>query len=154
MAANGVIHVIDKFLYPKPVRLIHDIVDEAIEIELDTLVTAVQAARLEHVMRSEGPFTVFAPTDEAFAELGTETLNRLLADPDELADILLYHVVSGETTSKELGYLDSVGMVNGHRVHVDFGHGYQLVNDARIIKAGTLVASGIIHIIDKVLIPR
>ncbi|NNC42194.1 MAG: fasciclin domain-containing protein [Acidimicrobiia bacterium] len=154
MAANGVIHVIDKVLYPKPVRLIHDIVDEAIEIELDTLVAAVQAANLEHVLRSEGPFTVFAPTDEAFAELGTETLKRLLANPDELADILLYHVVSGETTSKELGYLDSVGMVNGDRVHVDFEHGYQLVNDARIIKADTLVANGIIHIIDKVLIPR
>jgi uncharacterized surface protein with fasciclin (FAS1) repeats len=153
MASNGVIHVIDKVLYPQPVRSHDDIVDTAIEAELATLVAAVQAAHLEEVLRSEGPFTVFAPTEEAFAALGEDTLRHLLANPLALADILLYHVAVGETTSKELGNLDSVKMANGHRVHVDFDHGYQLVNDARIVAADTLVANGIIHVIDKVLIP-
>ncbi len=153
MASNGVIHVIDKVLYPKPVRLGDDIVDTAIDAELNTLVAAVQAASLEHLLRSDGPFTVFAPTDEAFAALGADTLEDLLENPDRLAEILLYHVAHGETTSKELGHLDSVVMANGHRVHIDFDHGYQLVNDARIVAADTLVSNGIIHVIDKVLIP-
>ncbi|MBT8249199.1 MAG: fasciclin domain-containing protein, partial [Acidimicrobiia bacterium] len=84
-----------------------DIVDTAVGAgTFNTLVAAVQAAGLEDTLRSAGPFTVLAPTDDAFAALGTDTINALLADPDTLADILLYHVISGAVTSDVVVTLD------------------------------------------------
>ena len=132
-----------------------DIVDTAVAAgAFSTLVTAVKAAGLVETLKSAGPFTVFAPTDEAFAKLPAGTLEAVLADKAKLAAILTYHVVAGKVMAA-----DVVGMhgkvattVQGSGLHIDTTHGFK-VGTATVTKTDLVCSNGVIHIIDSVLIP-
>ena len=159
-ASNGVIHVIDMVLIPpSPTVVDGTIVDAALATpELSTLVTALQATGLVDVVADpDATFTVFAPTDDAFALLGDETINALLADTDALADILLYHVVPGAavdsiTALSLLG--EMVEMANGDSVDIGVdADGLLHINDSTVVVADVVTDNGIVHIIDAVLIP-
>lgn len=158
-ASNGVIHVIDAVLTP-PAPTVSDsnIVETAIAAgDFTTLVAAVQAAGLDTALADpEATFTVFAPTDDAFAVLGDETIAALLADIPTLTDILLYHVVDGAavdsiTATSLLG--QSVEMLNGDNVTIDIRDGELFVNDSQVILRDIVTTNGIIHAIDAVLLP-
>jgi uncharacterized surface protein with fasciclin (FAS1) repeats len=139
-----------------------DIVDTAIAAgSFDTLVTAVQAAGLEETLRGEGPFTVFAPTDEAFEALPEGTLDALLEDPTgDLADILTYHVVEGEVLAADVLELDGqdVTTVNGATFTVNIVDGQVVLtdgagNEVRVVTTDVKASNGVIHVIDAVLLP-
>jgi len=154
MASNGVIHVIDSVLIPPEPQEELDIVDTAVAAgAFDTLVAAVQAAGLEDALRGEGPFTVFAPTDDAFAALPDGTLDALLANPDELRRVLLYHVVAGEALAADVVNLTSAETLLGESVAITVENGSVMVNDANVVQTDVLAANGVIHVIDSVLIP-
>ncbi|MEM6890081.1 MAG: fasciclin domain-containing protein [Pseudomonadota bacterium] len=121
----------------------------------DTLVAAVSAAGLVETLQGDGPFTVFAPTDEAFAALPAGTVDTLLLpeNKDQLTAILTYHVVPGKVMAADLaGQRLSVATVNGAEVHVDGRNGVK-VEDANVISADVPASNGVIHVIDKVLLP-
>jgi transforming growth factor-beta-induced protein len=144
-ASNGVIHVIDKVLLPP------NIVDAAKYAgKLTTLVKAVTDAGLADTLSGPGPFTVFAPTDDAFAALPAGTLAGL--SPADLKNVLLYHAVSGSVKSTDLsaGKVDT--LLTGKQVTVDLSSGVK-INDAAVAIADVVVTNGIIHVIDKVLLP-
>ncbi|MFT4794438.1 MAG: putative surface protein with fasciclin (FAS1) repeats [Paracoccaceae bacterium] len=130
-----------------------DIVDTAIGAgSFTTLVAAVQAAGLVDTLKGEGPFTVFAPTDEAFAALPEGTVAALLADPDALAAILTYHVVAGKVMSGDLSNGMMAATVNGADVTI-MTEGGVMVNDANVVSADIEATNGVIHVIDKVILP-
>lgn len=133
-----------------------DIVDTAVNAgSFNTLVAAVQAAGLESTLRGEGPFTVFAPTDEAFAKLPAGTVEMLLQPENKhkLADILTYHVVPGKIKSSKLaGQKLAVESVEGSNIFVDGRDGVK-VDNATVIKADIKTSNGIIHVIDSVIMP-
>jgi len=133
-----------------------DIVDIAASNDsFSTLVAAVQAADLVDTLKSEGPFTVFAPTNEAFAALPAGTVENLLKpeNKDQLVAVLTYHVVPGAVTSNQLaGQRLNVATVQGKTVHVDGRNGVH-VNNARVTTADIAASNGVIHVIDKVLLP-
>jgi len=133
-----------------------DIVDTAVAAgSFNTLVAAVQAADLVDTLKSPGPFTVFAPTDEAFAALPAGTVENLLKpeNKDQLVAILTYHVLTGQTLAADLaGQRLSVPTVNGANVHIDGRNGVK-VEKANVIQADILASNGVIHVIDKVLLP-
>ncbi len=122
------------------------------EAGFTTLIAAVKAAGLEKTLTEEGPFTVFAPTDEAFAKLPEGTIEALLADPEKLKKVLLYHVVSGAVPSSQVVQLKKAKTVGGSMVAVNTKDGVK-INDARVIKADIEAKNGIVHVIDTVLIP-
>ena len=134
-----------------------DIVDIAASAgQFNTLVAAVQAAGLVNTLKGPGPFTVFAPTDAAFAALPAGTVETLLRpeNRDQLVSILTYHVVSGAITSNQLiGQRLAVDTVQGQSVHVDGRHGVR-VNNATVIQADIIASNGVIHVIDTVLLPH
>jgi uncharacterized surface protein with fasciclin (FAS1) repeats len=135
-----------------------DIVDTAVSAgNFKTLVTAVQAAGLVDTLKSPGPFTVFAPTDDAFANLPKGTVESLLKDIPKLKSILTYHVVAGKVTSTDVVKLKTAKTVEGEDVKIDastwHGHSMPKVNDAQIVKADIMADNGVIHVIDKVLMP-
>jgi uncharacterized surface protein with fasciclin (FAS1) repeats len=131
-----------------------DIVDTAASAgTFKTLVQAVEAAGLAPTLKGNGPFTVFAPTDDAFAKLPKGTLESLLADKAKLAAVLTYHVVPGKVTSADVAKLTSATTVQGGSLAVKAGSGV-MVNDARVVKADIGASNGVIHVIDTVLIPR
>ncbi len=153
LASNGVIHVIDSVLIP-PQPQEGTIVDVAVGAgSFNTLVAAVQAAGLEDALRSDGPFTVFAPTDDAFAALPAGTIDSLLANPDQLAEILLYHVVAGEVLAADVVQLTSAETLQGESVSIAVENGGVKVNDANVLATDVLASNGVIHVIDAVLIP-
>jgi uncharacterized surface protein with fasciclin (FAS1) repeats len=119
-------------------------------------VTAVQAAGLEETLRGEGPFTVFAPTDEAFAAVPKETLDALLADPKgALTDVLTYHVVAGKVMSTDLSDGMQADTVNGEPLAISVGDdGTVMINGATVVTADIETANGVIHVIDTVLVPE
>ena len=133
-----------------------DIVDIAASNgNFNTLVAAVTAAGLVDTLKSEGPFTVFAPTDEAFAALPAGTVDNLLLpeNKDQLTAILTYHVVPGAVTSDQLaGQRLSVATVNGADVHIDGRNGVKVEN-ANVTTADIIASNGVIHVIDSVLLP-
>ncbi|MBB5518788.1 fasciclin domain-containing protein [Amphiplicatus metriothermophilus] len=133
-----------------------DIVDVAASTgSFNTLIAAVRAAGLEETLRGEGPFTVFAPTDEAFAALPPGTLDGLLKpeNKQQLVDILTYHVAPGKTKSKDLaGKRLDVATVNGATLAIDATDGVK-VNGANVVKADVYADNGVIHVIDSVLMP-
>jgi len=148
VASNGVIHVIDQVLLPPK-----DIVDTAIDAGFSTLVAAVQAAGLEDTLRAPGNLTVFAPTDDAFAALGTDTINALLADPETLANILAYHVVGAKVYASEVSP-GPVTMSNTDEATLSVGmDGGLMINDANIILTDVPASNGVIHVIDAVILP-
>lgn len=118
-----------------------------------TLVTAVRAAGLEDALSGEGPFTVFAPTDEAFAKLPEGTIESLLAQPEKLKKVLLYHVVSGSVMAADVVKLKGAPTLEGQEVAITTGKGV-MINDANVIKADIAARNGVVHVIDTVLIPE
>nr|MEE4267018.1 fasciclin domain-containing protein [Candidatus Krumholzibacteria bacterium] len=118
----------------------------------NTLVAAIKAAGLEDVLTNDGPFTVFAPTDEAFAKLPKGTVEGLLANPEQLKKILLYHVVSGNVMASDVVKLDSAKTLNGAQVAINVKDGVML-NDSNVIKTDIEASNGTVHVIDTVLIP-
>jgi uncharacterized surface protein with fasciclin (FAS1) repeats len=134
-----------------------DIVDTAVGAgSFTTLVAAVKAADLVGTLKSPGPFTVFAPTDAAFKKLPKGTLASLLKpeNKDKLVKILTYHVVPGKVMAADVaGKTTAVATVEGGKVHVNGKHGV-LVNNARVVKADIVADNGVIHVIDKVLLPK
>ena len=154
MCSNGVIHVIDNVILP-PEAPSADIVDTAVEAgSFKTLVAAVQAAGLVDTLKGEGPFTVFAPTDEAFAKLPEGTIAELLKpeNKDKLTAILTYHVVAGKVAAADVVKLSSAKTVNGKEVAISTTNGV-MVDGAKVVATDIECANGIIHVIDSVILP-
>lgn len=148
-ADNGVIHVIDSVILP-PV----DIVETAIaDGRFTTLVAAVQAAGLVDTLKGEGPFTVFAPTDDAFAALPEGTVEALLADIPQLTSILTYHVAPELLLSPKVLESEKITTVNGKSLTVSMDMGKPMVDNAEIIITDVYASNGVIHVIDAVVIP-
>jgi uncharacterized surface protein with fasciclin (FAS1) repeats len=138
---------------------LNNIVETAIAAgSFKTLVTAVKAAGLVETLSSPGPFTVFAPTDEAFAKLPAGTVEALLKDKKKLTSILTYHVVSGKVMSDDVRKIDSATTVQGQDVSIDAKkwhlHRNVKINNANVINADIECSNGVIHVIDSVLIPK
>jgi uncharacterized surface protein with fasciclin (FAS1) repeats len=148
---------------PAPATTDADVVDTAIAAgDFTTLVSAVQAAGLEDTLRGEGPFTVFAPTDEAFAALPDGTIETLLADPaGDLTDILTYHVVAGAVPAADVVGLDGqqITTVNGAAITVGVADDGSVTltdaagNDVAVVATDVQASNGVIHVIDAVLLP-
>ena len=132
-----------------------DIVQTATEAgSFKTLLTAVEAAGLVETLQGEGPFTVFAPTDAAFAALPAGTLDGLLKDPAALEKVLLYHVVSGSVTSDKVIGLTSATSVEGSDIAIAVKDGTVYLNDsAKVVTPDVMTSNGVIHVIDMVLLP-
>ena len=134
-----------------------DIVDTAVAAgQFKTLVAAVKAAGLVDTLKGPGPFTVFAPTDEAFAKLPAGTLKSLLKpeNKEKLQKILTYHVVAGGVMANEVVKLDSAKTVEGRQVAIKVAGGGVMVNNARVIKTDIAASNGVIHVIDAVILPK
>ena len=130
-----------------------DIVDTAVSAgSFTTLVAAVQAAGLVDTLKGAGPFTVFAPTDEAFAKLPEGTVEALLKDIPKLTKILTYHVVSGKVLAADVVKLKSAKTVEGSEVKIDASNGVK-INDSTVTTPDVVADNGVIHIIDSVLLP-
>lgn len=126
-----------------------DIVDTAISAgQFKTLVKAVQEAGLVETLKGKGPFTVFAPTDEAFAKLPAGTLEALLMDKEKLAAILTYHVVPGKVMAAQ------VKTVQGQALTVTTKNGAVMVDEAKVVKTDITASNGVIHVIDTVVLPN
>ncbi|HSK06048.1 MAG TPA: fasciclin domain-containing protein [Acidimicrobiia bacterium] len=121
--------------------------------DFTTLLAAVEAAGLVETLEGEGPYTVFAPTDDAFAALPEGTVEGLLEDPEALGDILLYHVVAGEVTSDQVLTLESATTAQGSDVSIRVEGDSVFVNDAQVIMTDIQASNGVIHVIDAVLLP-
>jgi uncharacterized surface protein with fasciclin (FAS1) repeats len=131
-----------------------DIVETAVEAgNFTTLVAAAQAAGLVEVLKGDGPFTVFAPTDEAFAKLPEGTVERLLQDKEALIAILTYHVVPGKVLAADVINLDTAKTVQGQSIVVDASSGVK-VDGANVIATDIIASNGVIHVIDTVIIPQ
>ena len=122
----------------------------------NTLLAAVEAAGLTDVLKGDGPFTVFAPTDEAFAKLPAGTLEHLLMpeNRDQLVAILTYHVIPGKVYAADVVKLDSATTVNGADVSIKVSDSGVAVNDANVVKTDIKASNGVIHVIDTVILPR
>jgi len=132
-----------------------DIVEVAVSNgSFTTLVAAVKAADLVDTLKGDGPFTVFAPTDEAFAKLPEGTVESLLANPDKLREVLLYHVVPGKVTAQQVVGLDSAATAQGSKVQIRVADGSVMIDDASVVSTDIEAANGVIHVIDSVIIPR
>ncbi|MFO0905107.1 MAG: fasciclin domain-containing protein [Pirellulales bacterium] len=132
-----------------------DIVDVAVEAgSFKTLVTAVKAAGLVETLKGKGPFTVFAPTDEAFAKLPPGTVEALLKDKDKLKAVLTYHVVAGKVKAADVVKLKEAKTVQGGSVKITVADGKVKVDDANVVKTDIETANGVIHVIDAVILPK
>jgi uncharacterized surface protein with fasciclin (FAS1) repeats len=133
-----------------------DIVDTAVAGNFTTLVAAVKAAGLVETLKGSGPFTVFAPTDAAFAKLPAGTLESLLKPENKgkLQSILTYHVVPGKVLAKDVVKLDSAKTVQGQTVTIKAGKGGVMVDNAKVTKTDILASNGVIHVIDTVILPK
>jgi uncharacterized surface protein with fasciclin (FAS1) repeats len=133
-----------------------DIVDTAVAAgSFKTLAAALTAAGLVDTLKSEGPFTVFAPTDEAFAKLPAGTVENLLKPENkaQLQAILTYHVVAGSVTASQVMSLKEAKTVNGQTVKVSTTGGSVMINNAKVVKADIKTSNGVIHVIDTVILP-
>lgn len=131
-----------------------DIVDTAVGAgQFKTLVAAVQAADLVETLKGKGPFTVFAPTDEAFAKIPKEKLEALLKDKKALTAVLTYHVVPGRVMAADVVKLDSAKTVQGQPIRIVAKDGKVMVNGAKVLKADIVCGNGVIHVIDTVILP-
>lgn len=149
LASNGVIHVIDAVIMPK-----NDIIEAARAAgSFKTLLTAIEGAGLTDTLRGDGPFTVFAPTDEAFAKLPKDTLDALLKDKTKLTSILTYHVVAGKVMAAEVVKLTQAKTVQGQSVKIATTGGVT-VDNAKVVKTDVPATNGVIHVIDTVIIPK
>jgi transforming growth factor-beta-induced protein len=151
--SNGVIHVIDRVIMPST----NNIVQTAYEAgSFGTLIAAVEAAGLADLLQSDGPFTVFAPTDDAFAALPAGTVESLLLpeNRDKLASILKYHVVPGRVFSDQAAKLTSAATALGQDLRISSSYGKVRINNATVVAADVDASNGVIHVIDTVLIPE
>jgi len=121
--------------------------------DFTTLVTALTEADLVSALEGDGPFTVFAPTDEAFKKLPNGVLKNLLEDKEALKNVLLYHVVSGDITSNQITKLNEAKTLNGSDVKIMIEDGKVMVNNSQVVGADVIASNGIIHVIDTVLLP-
>ena len=157
MASNGVIHVIDSVLIPKaasgtPTK---NIVQTAIAAgQFKTLASLLTKAGLVGTLQGKGPFTVFAPTDAAFAKVPKTTLAALAKDKAKLRAVLLYHVVKGKVTAAQARKVRAAKTLNGKSLTIRASGGKVLVGGATVTKADVMASNGVIHVINKVLIPR
>ncbi len=134
-----------------------DIVDTAVAAgTFNTLATALQAAGLADTLKTQGPFTVFAPTDEAVSKLPAGTVESLLQpeNKEKLKAILLYHVVAGNVTAAQVTKMSSAKTLEGQDVKITVKDGTVMVNNAKVIKADVFATNGDIHVIDTVLMPK
>ncbi|KAB0479691.1 fasciclin domain-containing protein [Vibrio sp. IB15] len=134
-----------------------DIVDIAVDNgSFTTLVAAVKAAGLVDTLKGEGPFTVFAPTDEAFAALPEGTVDMLLKpeNKDKLVAVLTYHVVPGKVMAEDVVKLDSAVTIQGEPVTISTDHGVVMINKAHVVTADVKASNGVIHVIDAVLLTK
>lgn len=151
--SNGVIHVIDSVIMPST----EDIIQTAVGAgSFKTLASLLQAAQLVEALQGEGPFTVFAPTDEAFAKVDSATLETLgkPENRDQLASILKFHVVPGRVYADEVVKSEMLKTLQGHALEVRSSDEAVLVNGARVVQADIETTNGVIHVIDSVLIPE
>ncbi|NPV86757.1 MAG: fasciclin domain-containing protein [Anaerolineae bacterium] len=121
--------------------------------QFKTLVAAIQTAGLVDTLKGKGPFTVFTPTDAAFNKLGKATIDALLADPEKLKGILLYHAVEGKVYSGEVVKLSSAKTIQGADVVISVKNGQVFINNARVITTDILTTNGVIHVLDTVILP-
>ena len=160
-ASNGVVHVIDKVLVPEMeeavsnnvVEDVKSIAEVAVAGGFNTLVAALSAADLVETLSGDGAFTVFAPTDEAFAALPEGMLEGLLADTEALTQILLYHVVGDVVKAETVVTLDEAETLAGDKVSIEVVDGNVFVNDSKVTSTDIEASNGVIHVIDKVLVP-
>ncbi len=132
----------------------NDIVDTAISAgKFNTLVKAVQAADLVDTLKGDGPYTVFAPTDEAFAKIPEADLNNLLANKEMLKQVLTYHVVPGKVMASEVSNLSSAETVQGQEITISTSEGVK-VDNANVIAIDIETSNGVIHVIDTVIMPK
>ena len=132
-----------------------DIVDTAIAAgSFKTLAKALTEAGLVETLKGKGPFTVFAPTDEAFAKLPKGRLEALLKDKKKLTAILTYHVVSGQVKAADAAKLTNAKTVNGQAIKIAAKDGTVMINDAKVTQADIETSNGVIHVVDKVLLPK
>jgi uncharacterized surface protein with fasciclin (FAS1) repeats len=134
-----------------------DIVDVAVNAgSFSTLVAALKAANLVETLKGDGPFTVFAPTDEAFAKLPAGTVESLLKPENraKLRAILTYHVVPGKVLAKEVAGLSAAKTVQGQSIKVTVKGGTAMVDNATVVKTDILAANGVIHVVDSVILPK
>ena len=133
-----------------------DIVDTAVDAgSFTTLAAALEAAGLIDALKGDGPFTVFAPTDDAFAALPAGTVEMLLMpeNKDKLVDILTYHVLAGQVMAADIaGKITTVEMLNGGKATVDAQNGVK-INEANVVTADVIASNGVIHVIDAVIMP-
>ena len=140
-----------------PTLLTKNIVDTAVSAgSFKTLTTALKAAGLVETLKGKGPFTVFAPTDEAFAKLPAGTVESLLepANKQKLTEILTYHVVAGNVKAADVVKLTSAKTLNGQTVAIKTAAGKVMINNATVVKADIATTNGTIHVIDTVLMPK
>jgi uncharacterized surface protein with fasciclin (FAS1) repeats len=133
-----------------------DLIDLAVSVEnLSTLVTAVKAAGLVETLKGKGPFTIFAPTNKAFASLPSGTLESLLKpeNKDKLVKVLTYHVVSGAYPSDQVKDGMKPASVEGSMLNISVNDGAVKINDANVIQADVKASNGVVHVIDKVILP-
>lgn len=132
-----------------------DIVDTAVSAgSFNTLVKAVQAAGLVETLKGPGPFTVFAPTDEAFAKLPPGTLESLIANPEQLKKVLTYHVVAGKVMASDVVKLKEARTVQGSSARIKVSGGQVMIDNARVVKTDIACDNGVIHVIDTVILPK
>jgi len=132
-----------------------DIVDTAVSAgSFKTLVKAVQAAGLVETLKGPGPFTVFAPTDEAFAKLPAGTLESLLANPEQLKKVLTYHVVAGKVMASDVVKLKEAKTVQGSPAKIKVSGGSVMIDNAKVVKTDIVCDNGVIHVIDTVILPK
>ena len=151
--SNGVIHVIDRVILPAT----EDIVTTAVNNgSFKTLAAALGAAGLVETLKGEGPFTVFAPTDEAFAKLPEGTVESLVKPENKakLTAILTYHVVPGRIYAKDAVAAEAAATVQGGKVRIAIKNGQLMVNDSKVVLSDIETSNGVIHVIDSVLLPR
>ena len=143
--------------YARPKAASQDIVDTAVAAgSFKTLAAALQAAGLVDTLKGEGPFTVFAPTDEAFAKLPAGTVEDLLKPENKakLVAILTYHVVSGKVLADQVTKMNSAKTVNGESLTISVNDGTVMVDNAKVVKIDILCSNGVIHVIDSVVLPK
>jgi transforming growth factor-beta-induced protein len=155
--SNGTIQIVDSVLMPpadkKPGNTIPAVATKAGQFK--TLLAALTVAELADVLGTEGPFTVFAPTDDAFAKLPKGTVEKLLKEENrkQLVDILKYHVVAGKVLAKELVKAEKSKTLQGGSVLVNIAEGRVVINESKVLTSDVMADNGVIHIIDRVLLP-
>jgi len=152
MASNGIVHLVDRVLFPIPEGTVTQLVSR--QKELSTLLTAVQKANLTSALSGDGPFTLFAPTNEAFQRLPPGTLQKLLANVTALTNVLTYHVVKGTYFTPGLSNELKLDTLSGKSVQIETrGRDHVEVNQAHLEGPDMPVTNGVVHLISSVLIP-